>query len=112
MIATFVRNTCSPGCYRLELRPLRRQRRALAMIIISYNNICKGPLKPGCHEGDDVDEETSVGAAAGRQCDACVRAGKDRRTETVALGAGVASAAEGAGRLGRGGRKGIRRHDS
>ena len=33
------------------------------MIIISYNNIRKAPLKPGYHEGDDADEENVRDAA-------------------------------------------------
>jgi hypothetical protein len=53
------------------------------MIIISYNNVRKGPLKPGITEGDDVYEENVFGVAAGRQCDACrdagFGAGKDLR---------------------------------
>jgi hypothetical protein len=38
----------------------------LAMIIISYNNICKGRSKPSMFmRGDDVDEESVLGVAAG-----------------------------------------------
>src|SRR5665647_2183424 len=110
MIATFVRNTCPPDCYRLQRQPRPAGPHVLAMIIISYNNSRKGPLKPRYHEGENVDEENVVGVAAGRQRDACVRAGKNLRAETVALGAGVASAAKGAGGLGRRGPEGVRRH--
>src|SRR3984893_7623413 len=44
MIATFVRNTCSPRYYRLQPSWLAGCRQ-LAMIIISYNNNCKRPSK-------------------------------------------------------------------
>src|ERR1700688_1191374 len=44
MIATFVRNTCSLGCYRLQAKAAVVAAE-LAMIIILYNNICTGPLK-------------------------------------------------------------------
>src|SRR3954462_1206742 len=106
MIATFVRNTCPHYYYRLGSRRGRAAR--LATIIISYNNSCKGPWSPKI-KGDDVDEEDVFGVAAGCQRDACVGAGKNLRTEAVALGAGLAPAAEGARGLGRRGREAIRR---
>src|SRR5579859_3644706 len=110
MIATFVRNTCSLDCYTFEAGRSRRWPSQLALVIISYNNICKGPSKPGCRKGRRVDEENAPGAAGGRQRVACVRAGEEFRTETLALGAGFASAAKGARGLGRRGREGFRRH--
>src|SRR6185437_11384810 len=109
MIATLVRNTCSSRYCRLEPCEPRVSSR-LAMIIISYNNVCKGDQSPKQHDGGDVDEEGVFGAAAGRQRDARVRAGEEFRLENLALGAGLASAAEGAGGLGCRGREGIGRH--
>src|SRR5256886_17635359 len=67
-------------------------------------------VSPDVIRGDDGDEEDVIGVAAGRQCDACVGAGKDLRIKAVALGTGVASAAKVAGGLGRRGRKRIRRY--
>src|SRR5215211_1573533 len=59
---------------------------------------------------ESVHEKSVIGVAAGCQCDACDGAGEDLRTEDIALGAGVASAAEGAGGMGCRGREGFRRH--
>src|ERR1700676_2525784 len=84
MTATFVRNTSPPDYYRLEGSSVRAWPHVLAMIIISYNNNCKGPSKPCVTGGDDIDEENVVGALVGRQCDPCVGAGKVFRTEIVA----------------------------
>src|SRR6266852_3407663 len=110
MIATFVRNTCSIGYYRLwTAEASGRNPHVLAMIIISYNSIRKGPSEALLSRGEDVDEENVLGVAAGSQRDAGDGAGKNHRAETVALGARIASAAKGAGRLGRRGPKSIRR---
>src|ERR1044072_1911272 len=100
MMATFVRK---PGS--LETRQAEcRNRGRLAMAMLSYNNIGKGHGSPQNHPGRDVDEESVAGGAVGRLCVAGAGAGKNLRAETVALGAGVASPAKGAGRLGsRGG---------
>src|SRR6201998_3179442 len=90
----------------------RARRRRLAMMIISYNSSCKGRPKRQPHgiQGDRTDEEDVFGVAAGRQCDAVLRAAKNSRDEDFALGAGRASAAEGDGGLGRRGREGLRRY--
>src|SRR5262245_40197137 len=61
-------------------------------------------------KGQDADEESISGNAAGRQHDACAGAGKDLRPEDFALGTVLASPAEVAGGLGGRGRKGFRRH--
>ena len=59
------------------------------------------PSRPST-EGEDVDEDEEglSGAAVCRRREPRFRAGQDLRPEDFALGAGVASAAEGAGRLG------------
>src|SRR5215831_18234338 len=64
-------------------------------------------------KGEDVDEDEDdlPGAAVCRRRDARFGAGKKFRLEDFDLGAGHASAAEIAGRLGRRGREGFRRHD-
>src|SRR5713101_7330943 len=77
MIATFVRNTCSIGYYRLWTAEARgRHPHILAMIIISYNSVRKGPSEALLSRGEDVDEEDVLGVAVGSQRDAHDGAGK------------------------------------
>src|SRR5262245_48656480 len=112
MIATFVRNTCFPRWCTLGRRLCAGA--ALAMMIISYNNDCKGRRKADgpreWTEGDDADEEDVFGVVAGSKSDAGVWAGADRQPEDFALGTGFPSAAEGTGGLGGRSRKGVRRY--